>query len=306
MWWDRQSTSAGFRCSPTGTRVVVTAATRTASGFTMTACAGESSAASTTTASANAAATDGWSGYLLPKSQRAQRVQLVRREWSSASDTAPPQRQRANAREEHCHRQKAPPADSGRGRCRTRACAPLSGQVASLLRTRAGSIAAHVIDAEAGRTLRRGNARAALGNRRVGRCGGWGVGRRRSVGGSRRGRRGVGCGRGVRRRGGRCDSRCECRTAIGTGNAGVATESGNDGVTHKPGPRTTTVTTHASLEKLATDAAGGALIRAEGIARRRVHNDATGVLTRERTGIMANAAVRLRLGGSPKRQERQK
>jgi len=72
--------------------------------------------------------------------------------------------------------------------CRTRACAALTGQVASLLRTRTGSIAAHVIDAEARRTLRRGCTRAALGNRPVGRrlrCGG-GVGRRvrdrRSVG----------------------------------------------------------------------------------------------------------------------------
>src|SRR5215475_6506120 len=63
--------------------------------------------------------------------------------------------------------------------CRTRACAALTGQVASLLRTRTGSIAAHVIDAEARRTLRRGCTRAALGNRPVGRrlrCGGGVVG----------------------------------------------------------------------------------------------------------------------------------
>src|SRR5262249_14366569 len=102
----------------------------------------------------------------------------------SAPDTAPAQRERANAREEHCHRQKAPPADSGCGRCRTRAYAPLSGQVASLLRTRAGSIAAHVSDTESGRTLRRGRTRAAPGNRGVGRClcDRRGTSRRRSVG----------------------------------------------------------------------------------------------------------------------------
>src|SRR5262249_4972010 len=101
-WRDPQSPSAGCRRSPTGTRVAVTAASRTASGLTMTAWSGESSAASTTTASANAADTDGWSGYLLLRNQP-QRAQLVRREWSSAPDTAPSQRKHPNANEQCCH-----------------------------------------------------------------------------------------------------------------------------------------------------------------------------------------------------------
>jgi len=117
-------------------------------------------------------------------------AQLVRRESLSAPDTAPAQRQRANAREEHCHRQKAPPADGGRGRCGARTYAPPSRQIASQLGTGANGIATDGLDAEAGRTLRRGRTRAALGHRRVGRCGGW------RVGGRVRGR----VGRGERRR----------------------------------------------------------------------------------------------------------
>jgi len=95
----------------------------------------------------------------------------------STLESPPSQRERRNTNQQrggNCYRSRR----ECRRRRRTRTRPALAGQVASPEGRVAGGVAADPIDTEAGRALSRRRARAALRDAGIGRCGGWGVGRR--------------------------------------------------------------------------------------------------------------------------------